>query len=138
MVNTQNISQTIVFNTNPEKLYALLLDEKRLSGFDNATAKMSKEVGGAFHTPFWSGINIELVPGKRIVQAWRWNNQEVGGSWPDGHYSLVFFELIPATSGTKLIFNQIGIPVSHLKLISDGWKRFHWTVIKDMLTKEKA
>jgi hypothetical protein len=33
-----------------------------------------------------SGRNVELVPGRRAVQAWRSN------AWPEGVYSIVRFE----------------------------------------------
>jgi activator of HSP90 ATPase len=42
-----------------------------------------------------TGRHVELVPGKRVVQAWR------AKTWPEGLYSIVPFELQPEGSGVR-------------------------------------
>ena len=62
-------------------------DFARMTG--GRAADISSEVGGAV-SMFGGDIraqNVELVPGKRVVQAWR------SKAWPEGVYSIVKFEL---------------------------------------------
>lgn len=61
------------------------------------------------------GRNIELVPHKRIVQAWR---EE---SWSPGYYSLAKFELVARSSGTHLVFDQTGIAEHDWGRLNEGW-----------------
>ncbi len=53
-------------------------------------------------------VNINADP-KRVydtllVQAWR------VAVWPDGHYSIVKFELQPQGSQTRLVLDHVGFP----------------------------
>src|SRR5262249_31498826 len=52
-----------------------------------------------------TGRQIELVPGQRIVQAWRFP------AWGPGRYSVVRFSLAPEDGGTPLVIDQPGAPV---------------------------
>lgn len=62
----------------PRELYDAFLGSRRHSAMTGGAAKMSARAGGRWSA--WdgslTGTNIELVPGKRIVQAWR------GGDFP--------------------------------------------------------
>jgi activator of HSP90 ATPase len=85
------IHQEIEFKTNPQRVYEALLDAKQFSTFTGAPAQIEPEAGGEF-TCFGgmiTGRNVELMPNKRIVQAWRVK------IWPEGVYSIVLFELQP-------------------------------------------
>lgn len=74
-----------------------------------------------------TGRNIELVPGSRVVQAWR------SGAWQEGVYSLVSFNLAPEGKGTKLVFDQSGYPETAHDMLSGGWKQMHWDPMSKML-----
>jgi activator of HSP90 ATPase len=50
------------------------------------------------------GRNIELLPNRRIIQAWR------AKTWADGVYSIVRFELKEQGAETKLVFEHCGFP----------------------------
>jgi len=50
------------------------------------------------------GRHIELVPHELIVQAWR------VGNWNRGVYSLVRFELLDLSPGTRIVFDHTGFP----------------------------
>lgn len=67
-----------------------------------------------------TGRQIELVPGKRIVQAWR------AGSWPDGDYSIVRFEFAPEGAGTRVVFDQSGYPEAEHDHLEGGWRKMYW------------
>ena len=75
------------------------------------------------------GINLKLIPGKKIVQKWH------GADWVEGIYSKATFSLKPVKSGTKLTFTQTGVPQEHRKSISEGWHEHYWEPMKEMLEK---
>jgi hypothetical protein len=66
-------------------IYDVFLDEGRVKAFTMSDATVSKEVNGKFSMFGGSieGVHRELVPGKKIVQDWRFT------TWPDQVYSLV-------------------------------------------------
>src|SRR5215469_11203035 len=103
------IRQEIEFKTNPQRVYDALLDAKQFSAFTGAPAEIDRQVGGAFSCfgGIITGRNIELVPNKRIVQAWRVK------IWPEGLYSIVAFELQPEGSGTRLVLTHDGFPARY-------------------------
>src|SRR5215468_2411618 len=60
-------------------------------------AEIRRELGGAFSLfgGYITGRELELVPGRRIVQAWR------VASWPVGIFSIVRFDLVGQADGSK-------------------------------------
>jgi len=128
-MKTKNIQQSVSFKAAPRRVYELLMDSRKHARFTGASARISRKPGGRFTAfdSYISGVNIELVPDKRIVQAWR------GSDWPEGHYSLVFFSLSKVREGTRLNFIQIGVPEKEHKDISAGWREFYWKPMKKML-----
>ena len=126
-MNTKTITQTVTLPGLPAGVYTALLNEKQHSAFTGAPAKIDARVGGAFtcYGGYINGINVELVPGRLIVQAWR------SRGWPKGHYSLVTFALSPAGRGkTKLRFTHCGVPAGDFKAKSTGWRSHYWTPLK--------
>ncbi len=63
----------INFPVLAEKLYHAWLDSDLHSNMTGSTSICSSEVGGIFSAwdGYISGRNIELVPNKKIIQAWR-------------------------------------------------------------------
>jgi activator of HSP90 ATPase len=128
-MKTKNIEQSVTFKATPHVIFEALVDSRKHTRFTGAPARISRRQGGAFTAfgSYISGVNIELVPDQRIVQAWR------GSDWPEGHYSLVFFSLSRVRGGTRLNFLQIGVPQKEYKDISAGWREFYWVPMKKML-----
>jgi activator of HSP90 ATPase len=124
-----NLKQTATFKASPHAVYEILMDEKQHAAFTGGKAKISRETGGKFsiYDGDIQGVNIELVPDKKIVQSWRYSD------WPKGHYSRVTFLLEPSVKGTHLIFTQTDIPDSKFEDIKQGWKDFYWLPIKAVL-----
>lgn len=124
------IHQEVTINASPEAVYGVLTtseDFERMTG--GRAARISKEAGGAVSL-FGGDIaarNIELVPGKRVVQAWRSN------AWPEGVYSLVRFELAPDGKGTRLVFDQAGHPAEAEPMLEGGWHQMYWQPMNAML-----
>jgi uncharacterized protein YndB with AHSA1/START domain len=129
---SKTIRQTMTIGATPKKVYAALIDEKKHAKFTGEAAAISRKVGGAFtcYGGHLSGINLELVPAKRIVQAWR------ATGWPAGAYSVATFALARSAGGkTKLSFTHVGVPTAARKHITVGWHTFYWKPLKAYLEK---
>jgi uncharacterized protein YndB with AHSA1/START domain len=127
------IHQEVTINAPPARVYRALMTSKQHEAFTaNGKARISSKVGGSFsaHGGYVSGINIELIPGKRIVQAWR-----VKGM-PESIYSIVRFELKKMRGGTRLVFDQTGLPPEHVGHLASGWKARYWKPLKQYLEKQ--
>jgi activator of HSP90 ATPase len=120
------IHQEIDFNASPQRLYEALLDDKQFTAFSGRPAEINSEVGGAFSLfkGHIVGRNLELIPNKRIVQAWR------VVTWPEGAYSIVKFELKPQGSGTHVVLDHIGFPDGLHDHLVAGWEENYWSLLK--------
>jgi len=116
------IHQEIDFKVPPARIYAVLLDAKQFSACTKDTAEMEPRPGGAFKLfgGRIEGRNIELVPDKRIVQAWR------PAYWPAGVYSIVKFELVVRDSGTRVILDHTGFAEDKWQGLNEGWPVRYW------------
>ena len=125
-----NIHQEVTINASPAAVYGVLVSSEEFARMTGGRkADISKEVGGAI-SMFGGdlrGRNVELVPGKRVVQAWR------SHVWPEGVYSIVRFELAPEGKGTKLVFDQAGHPESAQEMLEGGWHQMYWQPMNAML-----
>jgi uncharacterized protein YndB with AHSA1/START domain len=129
-----SIHQEVTIKASPARVYRAFMTSKQHEAFTaNGKAKISPKVGGAFsaHGGYVSGRNVELKPGRRIVQAWR-----VEGM-PDGVYSIVRLEFKKVRGGTRLIFDQTGLPPEHVGHLSRGWKARYWAPLKAYLEKRR-
>jgi activator of HSP90 ATPase len=124
------IHQEVVLEATPERIYETLIDGKEHSAFTGgAPAEISREVGGSW-SAFGGGIsgrNVELVPSKRIVQAWR------AKDWAEGVYSIVRFELKPEGNGTRVVLDQAGFPEGSVDSLTQGWEKMYWEPLKKYL-----
>jgi activator of HSP90 ATPase len=132
MVKTKDLHQSIKFKASSHDLFDALMDSKKHTDFTGAEAKISRKVGGKFSAwDDWAeGKNLEIVPDKKIVQTWR------GSDWPKGHYSTITFEFKKMDKGTRLDFNQKGIPEEFYDDIAQGWNEWYWEKLKQYF-KEK-
>lgn len=130
-MKTRTIGQSANFRGSPHEVYEVLMDSRKHSKFTGAKASISRKVGGKFsaYGKYIQGINLELVPARRIVQAWR------GSDWPKGQYSIATFSLKRIKGGTRLVFTQIGVPDREYKGINQGWRDYYWRPMKEMLEK---
>ncbi|MBM2832551.1 MAG: YndB domain-containing protein, partial [Dehalococcoidia bacterium] len=53
----------------------------------------------------------------------------------EGHYSRVTFSLKEVSGGTRLTFTQAGVPEEFYDDISQGWRDYYWTPLKEMLER---
>jgi len=117
-----SIHQEIDFRVMPARIYDVLLDGKQFSAFTKETAEISPREGEAFRLfgGLIEGRNIELVPNRRIVQAWR------PGSWPAGVYSIVRFELVAQGPGTRVVLDHSGFTEEKWETLREGWTAHYW------------
>ncbi|HEV8050163.1 MAG TPA: SRPBCC family protein [Thermoplasmata archaeon] len=122
-----SVHQEVQFAATPKQVYDALMVSREHAKFTGVPAKISPVEGGEFHCFDGSieGRNVSLIPGQRIVQAWRISE------WEDGVYSIVRFELEKTKGGTKLVFDHTGVPEDALEGITQGWFDHYW----DNLTK---
>ena len=133
-MKTRRIRQSVTFKAAPRQVYELLMDSRKHGTFTGAEARISRKVGGKIsaYDGYIEGVNLELVPDKRIVQSWR------GSDWPEGHYSRVTFSLTKVEKGTRLTFNQSGVPGKYYKDINQGWRDFYWSRMKNKLEGKRT
>jgi activator of HSP90 ATPase len=130
-MKTKTIRQSATFKASPHDVYEILMDSKKHTKFTGEKTSISRKIGGKFtaYAGYIEGVNLDLVPGKKIVQSWR------GSDWPEGHYSKVTFSLKKVKPGTQLTFRQSGVPQEYYKDISQGWRDFYWKPMREMLEK---
>jgi activator of HSP90 ATPase len=123
------IHQEVDFKAPATRIYEALLDAKEFSAFTGAAAEIQRQAGGPFKLfgGQIEGRNIELVPNRRIVQAWR------EPSWPAGYYSLVKFEVMEHAGGSRIVFDQTGIKEEDWKHLSEGWATHYWEPLRKYL-----
>ena len=127
-MKTKTLRQTVSFKASPRQVYDMIMDSKKHRSLSGRPAKISGKVGGKFTAwgPHIFGFNLALVPGEKIVQAWRATDW-----WPD-HYSIVIFDIRKAGKGAKLEFTQIGIPPHRYSGHYRGWIEHYWTPMKEI------
>ncbi|MDD5686474.1 MAG: SRPBCC domain-containing protein [Elusimicrobia bacterium] len=133
-MKTKNLKQIVVIKATPNEIYEAIMDSKKHSAFTGDTAVISRKVGGRFTAfgDYINGVNLELVPDKKIVQSWH------ASDWDDDeYYSKITFKLARIKTGTKLNFIHEGIPSKEYNEIKQGWIDYYWKPLKKMLEKSK-
>ena len=72
MVRKETIRQKATVHAEPAEVYEAFIDAKKHSAFTGSKATGDGRIGSKFIAwdGYISGKNIELEPGKRIVQEW--------------------------------------------------------------------
>jgi activator of HSP90 ATPase len=135
-MKTKSIRQAATFNATPAEVYHLIMNPKTHAAFTGTRVTMSNKVNGKFTVfdGYVNGYNIELVEGKKIVQAWHFAED----GWPDDHYSICTFLFEPVDGKTRLTFHQAGVPEHKAEELKEGWKQYYWNPIKAFLRNSKG
>ncbi|MCE9598413.1 MAG: SRPBCC domain-containing protein [Spirochaetia bacterium] len=126
----KTIKHKVKFKAAPDAIYRILADSKNHSDCTGAKATISKEVGGAFTALSGdvAGINVDLAPGKRIVQAWRRKD------FPVGIFSMATFNLnATRDGGTELVLTHRGVPKALIPDVEANWRKNYWSKMKEYL-----
>jgi activator of HSP90 ATPase len=138
----ESIHQEAVINAGRKRVYEALTSARQFNeltmiaaageraiSLDKSPTILSPDLGGAFS--LFGGIivgrQIELVPDRRIVQAWRVSY------WAPGAYSIAKFELVEQGSGTKIVFDHTGFPKGDAETLASGWKAHYWGPLSKFL-----
>jgi activator of HSP90 ATPase len=126
-----SLHQEIDLQASPQRIYEILLDSKLFSAFSGEPAEIGREEGNVFS--MFGGVivgrNVELVPGQRIVQAWR------PTYWSPGIYSIVRFKLKSRGSDTTVILDHTGFPEGDFASLNYGWGLKYWEPLKKFLAR---
>jgi uncharacterized protein YndB with AHSA1/START domain len=116
------IHQEVVFKASPQRVYDALTSGQQFSQVTGAPAEIGTTVGEAFSCfgGMITGRQLELVPGKRIVQSWR------AGNWAEGVHSVIHLELEAQGADTKLVFQHEGFPSEMREHLEGGWHKMYW------------
>jgi activator of HSP90 ATPase len=128
----KTIKQRARFKLDPDQIYQLLTDSKRHTKLTGQKAVISSKVGGPFstHGGRVSGIVVDLVPGRRVVQAWR------SKDFPVGAFSMAAFELSPTDDGgTQLVLTHRGVPKHLIPNVEADWRTTYWDKIRALSPK---
>lgn len=131
----KTIKQKVRFKASPDTIYNLLADSKQRTKVTGLKADVSRKVGGAFSADDGrvTGVNVDLVAGKRIVQAWRRDD------FPDGIYSMAAVTLTPTPGGgTELVLTHRGVPKWLIDDTEENWRNDYWDKMRDHLARRKA
>ena len=142
--SAESIHQEIIFKATRKRVYDALTDAKQFEQVVHLSdamktrmppnappTRISTEPGGTFSTfgGLIVGMQIELVPDERIVQAWR------PAYWKPGNYSIVKFALSDSDSSTKLTLDHRGFPDGDGQSLLDGWKKNYWEPLQKFLAQ---
>jgi len=101
-MKTKTIRQSVRFKASPHEIYEMLMDSRRHAKFTGEKARISRKIGGKFtaYGGYIEGINLNLMPDRKIVQSWR------GSDWPKGHFSRATFSLKKIKNGTPHLHSE--------------------------------
>ena len=128
----KTIKQRVKFSAPPATVYDLLADSTKHSAVTGKKATISRKIGGAFSSSGNddSGVNVDLVPGQRIVQAWRHRR------FPEGIFSMAAVTLTPTPDGgTQLVLTHRGVPKDLIPETERNWREQYWSRIKAYLAQ---
>ncbi len=121
-----SIHQEAIIGAAPEEVYAVLTDGEKFAAATGMPAGIGAGEGDTFSL-FGGRVEgrlIELVPGERVVQAWRFSGDHPE-PWDPGVYSVVRFTLASQPGGTRFVIDHDGIPPEAHDRIEVGYPTFY-------------
>jgi len=131
--NTKTIKQTeFIPSVKPDVVYDALLDGKKHSKLIGGKATGEPTVGSTFTSwdGYITGTNLELEPGKRILQDWS------TAEWPDGaRPSKLEWTFTGKDGGTEVTLVHSEVPAEQAESYRQGWVDYYWTPMKAYFAK---
>ena len=121
-----SIHQEALIDATPLELYAYLTDGATFAAATGQAARLGARAGSAFalFDGRIEGRQIELVPGERVVQAWRFGEAHPD-VWDPGVYSIVRFTLTAEGDQTRFVVDHDAIPAEWHEHIDTGYPMFY-------------
>jgi activator of HSP90 ATPase len=117
-----------------EEVFEAFMDPAKHSEFTGDDASGSSVVGKEFHAygGYILAKNLELEPGKKIVQEW------TTSEWPDGAAPSVLTITLKKTKiGTKLTMVHSKVPEEQSDEYEAGWKEHYWSKLENYFAAKK-
>ncbi len=131
----KTIQQKVRIPASPAAVYELLTDSKMNRALTGLKASIDARVGGKFstHGGRVCGVHVELVPGKRVVQAWRDRH------FSDGIFSMATFNLSRTSSGgTEIALTHRGVPKEEIPRIEKEWREGYWARMREFFAGRRG
>lgn len=117
----------LIIAADPEEVFAALTNPFQIEIWSGYPADMKAEAGHVFS--LWegdiTGVNLEVVPKRRLVQEWFFGEQE--------EQSIVRIELKKDGGKTLLELTHTHIPEDVYDEITEGWREYYLGSMKEML-----
>jgi uncharacterized protein YndB with AHSA1/START domain len=124
---------TDIIPAPPAAIYDAWLSSRAHTDMTGSKATQSARIGakvGAWGG-YISGQNLELVPGRRIVQSWR--TTKFTDADPDSTISVT---LRAVPGGTRITLRHSGVPNSHTGYEQGGWQSNYFAPMKTYFAKQ--
>jgi uncharacterized protein YndB with AHSA1/START domain len=124
---------TDIIPAPPAAVYDAWLDSRAHGAMTGAKASQSPRIGAKVTAwdGYISGQNLELEPGRRIVQSWR--TTKFTEADPDSRIAVT---LRPVPGGTRLILRHSRVPDGHTSYEDGGWQNSYFTPMKAYFIKQ--
>lgn len=138
-VTETSVHQEALIGAPPQQVFELLTSGSVFGAATGQPADITDREGEPFSlfSGRVEGRQIELVPGRRVVQAWRFSTAHPS-PWEPGVYSTLRFTLEPAGDGTRLVIDHTGIPAEWIEHISQGYPTFYQDPIAEFFANHRA
>lgn len=130
---TKTIRQSEFFpSVKPQRIYHAFLNGKEHSAMTGSKATAEAHAGGKFTA--WDGYifgtNLELDPGKRILQKWQTTE------WPEGaEPSLLEWTFVEKDGGAEVTMVHSKVPAAQAESYRQGWIDYYWSPMKEYFAK---
>jgi activator of HSP90 ATPase len=115
----KTFKKTFRINTEPADIYSALTNPFTIELWSGYSAVMSTEPGSEFS--LWegdiTGMNIEFVQDKKIVQEWYFGDQP--------EKSVVTISIAPDRENSIVTVEHTNIPDDEFDGIAEGWKEYY-------------
>lgn len=123
------IRQSLSCDASQAELFSIFTDSDKFSEMTGMPAKITAEEGA--NCSLFGGMitarMLEIVDGRRIVQAWR------AGNWAEGEYSIVRFDFTEDETGAVISLDHRGYPEGTGEHLETGWHQRYWEPLKAYL-----
>jgi uncharacterized protein YndB with AHSA1/START domain len=126
---------TDIIPAPPAAVYDAWLHSRGHTEMTGSKATQSPRIGARVSAwgGYISGQNLELVPGRRIVQSWR--TTQFTAEHPD---SKIRITLRPVAGGTQITLQHSGVPDGQTSYEKSGWQDHYFKLMKAYFTKQAA
>ncbi len=126
---------TAVIPASARDIYDAWLDGVAHSRMTGGQAKASAELGAEIMAwdGYITGRNLELIPGERIVQAWRTTK-----FLEDHEDSIITLTFEERDDGTLLTLSHSNVPEGHLGYEQGGWQQSYFEPMIEYFSNEPA